>query len=282
MYGKIFASIFDSTLVANGGPLPTYIFMGMCALADKDGIVDIAPRALYFRLGFPGEKPYPVTFEEFSNAIEFLQAPDPESKSTIFDGCRIVKMCDVTAETLHETLPETALSSNRGYLIVNYISYREKASKLEAKGTSTERVRRWRDRQKKQQLNKNVTGECNACNGDETKKTGHIDIDIDTDIDNNKTLCQAEPDTPPPKNNVKSKNSNSKFLKPSLADVKSYILENHYPVDPQRWMDYYESNGWRVGKNPMKDWKAAIRTWARNSENFGNSKSDDEPNGGYV
>jgi len=52
MYGKIFESIFDSTLAAEGGWMPTYIFMSMVVLADKDGVVDVASKALYRRLGF--------------------------------------------------------------------------------------------------------------------------------------------------------------------------------------------------------------------------------------
>ena len=46
MYGKVFESIFDSTLAADGGCMPTYIFMLMVFLADKEGIVDVAPNAL--------------------------------------------------------------------------------------------------------------------------------------------------------------------------------------------------------------------------------------------
>lgn len=54
---------------------------------------------------------------------------------------------------------------------------------------------------------------------------------------------------------------NTKFIKPTLEEVKAYILEKGYNVDPDRWINYYESNGWKVGKNPMKNWKAAIATW---------------------
>lgn len=34
-------------------------------------------------------------------------------------------------------------------------------------------------------------------------------------------------------------------------------------IDPERFVDYYSSNGWKVGKNPMRDWKAAVRAWSR-------------------
>ena len=59
------------------------------------------------------------------------------------------------------------------------------------------------------------------------------------------------------------------FVKPSIEEVKTYCLERKNHVDPQAWVDHYESNGWKVGKNPMKDWRAAIRTWEK-SEFGGN------------
>jgi len=58
------------------------------------------------------------------------------------------------------------------------------------------------------------------------------------------------------------------FKKPTIAQVTVYTAERanagHHPVDPDRWLAYYESNGWRVGRNPMRDWKAAVRTWEKN------------------
>ena len=57
----------------------------------------------------------------------------------------------------------------------------------------------------------------------------------------------------------------SRFTPPTLEEVKSYCLERKNNVDAQRFIDYYSSNGWMVGKNKMKDWKAAVRTWERNS-----------------
>ena len=53
---------------------------------------------------------------------------------------------------------------------------------------------------------------------------------------------------------------------PTLEEVKEYCTERGNKVDPERWFDYYTSNGWKVGKNPMKDWKAAVRTWERTDE----------------
>ncbi len=52
-----------------------------------------------------------------------------------------------------------------------------------------------------------------------------------------------------------------RFSKPPVDDVRQYMAELNMNDMSQRFVDYYESNGWKVGKNPMKDWKAAVRTW---------------------
>lgn len=58
-----------------------------------------------------------------------------------------------------------------------------------------------------------------------------------------------------------------KFKKPTLEEVKEYCLERNNKVDAELFINYYESNGWKVGKNSMKDWKACVRTWERNKAN---------------
>lgn len=58
------------------------------------------------------------------------------------------------------------------------------------------------------------------------------------------------------------------FKKPSIEEVQAYCEERGNSVDPESFVDFYESKGWVVGKSPMKDWKAAVRTWERNG--YGN------------
>lgn len=60
-----------------------------------------------------------------------------------------------------------------------------------------------------------------------------------------------------------AKKSVKRFSAPTVEQVKEYIDEKGYNIDPERFVDYYSSKGWVVGKSPMKDWKAAVRTWAR-------------------
>lgn len=82
------------------------------------------------------------------------------------------------------------------------------------------------------------------------------------------------PETEKPKGKGKSKgkeelpNGSSKksprFQKPTADDVSAYASERGHPgFDAARFMDYYESNGWKVGRNPMRDWKATVRRWCR-------------------
>lgn len=55
----------------------------------------------------------------------------------------------------------------------------------------------------------------------------------------------------------------SRFTPPTTEEIQAYCNEKHYNVSPEHFIDYYESNGWKVGRNSMKDWKAAVRNWAR-------------------
>lgn len=63
---------------------------------------------------------------------------------------------------------------------------------------------------------------------------------------------------------------NSQFKPPTVDEVKQYCQERQNKVNPEKWHDHYTSNGWMVGKNKMKDWKAAVRTWERNNYQEGN------------
>lgn len=54
------------------------------------------------------------------------------------------------------------------------------------------------------------------------------------------------------------------FKKPTLEEVQNYCQERGNRVNAQAFLDHYEANGWKVGKAPMKDWKATVRNWERN------------------
>ena len=60
-----------------------------------------------------------------------------------------------------------------------------------------------------------------------------------------------------------------RFIPPTVDQVREYCEERGNSVSPQRFVDYYSSNGWMVGKNKMKDWKAAVRTWEQKEKSYG-------------
>ena len=80
------------------------------------------------------------------------------------------------------------------------------------------------------------------------------DTHIDTSIDTNNT------------NNYRENRNDSKkrFAVPTVEEVDAYCRERGNNVDAQRFVDFYASKGWRIGKEPMRDWRACVRTWERN------------------
>lgn len=113
-----------------------------------------------------------------------------------------------------------------------------------SESASAERVRKHRERKAQQllQCNNEVTN-----SNTEIEKEKDIEIDIEKDIEKEKTSGKAK-----------------RFTKPTLAEVQAYCNERGNKVDAAHFYDYYEANGWKVGKNSMKDWKASVRTWERN------------------
>lgn len=83
-------------------------------------------------------------------------------------------------------------------------------------------------------------------------------------IESNVTVTQCNATD---KDKDKNKSKNKKFIAPSIDEVREYIEEKGYSIDPERFVDYYTANGWMVGKSHMKDWKATVRNWERNNGN---------------
>lgn len=72
-----------------------------------------------------------------------------------------------------------------------------------------------------------------------------------------------------------------RFTPPSLEDVKEYCESRNNGVDPQAFFDFYTSKGWKIGKETMKDWQAAVRTWERREEKQPQKKKQYTPAAEY-
>lgn len=132
-----------------------------------------------------------------------------------------------------------------------------------AKEKTRKRVAAHRERQKA--IAGSVTGNVTdsvtvtACNGtDKIRKEENRKEEI-------RVYDANEEPSPPPRT--------KRFIPPTVEEVTSYCASRCNSVDPQRFVDYYTSNGWKVGKNPMKDWKAAVRTWEQDSRPSGKQKT---------
>lgn len=80
-------------------------------------------------------------------------------------------------------------------------------------------------------------------------------------------------------NQLQTKEKIKRFKKPSLSEVQEYIAGKNYQIDAESFISFYDSNGWKVGKNPMKSWKAALTTWQKRNkgQNNGSYQQNHKP-----
>ena len=64
-------------------------------------------------------------------------------------------------------------------------------------------------------------------------------------------------------NTLSNKDTRQKFVKPSIEEIRQYCQEKGVNVDAEQFFNFYESKGWLIGKSPMKNWRAAVSTWAK-------------------
>lgn len=132
---------------------------------------------------------------------------------------------------------------------------REARSEAGQKGMQT----RWSD-------NNSITNDNKAITTDNKGITKHSK-DKDKDKDKDKENKEKE-------SKEKERQAVARRLAPpSIEEVRSYCRERGNSVNAEQFVAFYESNGWKVGKNPMKDWKAAVRTWEQRE-----AKSERPPN----
>lgn len=117
-------------------------------------------------------------------------------------------------------------------------------------------------------------------NNDDTKNTnGNDGIPNDTN-DTNGNDSDSDSVSDSDNDNVNDLKENTKrkvFAKPTVEEVKAYCTERKNNVDANKFIDFYESKGWLIGKNPMKDWKACVRTWEKTS-----NSSPPKPSNAYI
>ena len=144
----------------------------------------------------------------------------------------------------------------KGIYLLNFEKHQSLDKLAIIREQTRRRVAKHREKQKELPSGNECNVTCNDCNVTDVDIEEDIDKDIDKNINNKKT----------------------RFEKPTVDEVKQYCLERNNNIDAEHFIDHYEANGWKVGKNSMKDWKATIRTWERrnggNKINGSNKKSN--------
>lgn len=171
--------------------------------------------------------------------IKKLEDPDLRSRNSNFDGRRIMRLDD---------------HRDWGWKVINKIFYKNLASREEKKRQDRDRINRKRKMTKENINDSNDVASCRK-ESQSVADVAHTDTYTNTN-----------------KKKERKKNSKKNFSIPTLQEIKDYCTERKNQIDPEQFFDFYESNGWVVGKSKMKNWKASVRTWEKRNFDNGNKK----------
>lgn len=167
--------------------------------------------------------------------------PYPDEALATWCGMSLEDTKAAVDHMLTVTLLETVTEINAQFNVnCNAKILRFKRWDKRQKSDSYERVKRYREKQ--------VTG----------KITGQETTDVEVDVEVDVKKDQNQPHVTRPK-------SNGRFTIPTVEEISEYCTARGNNVDPVKFHAFYTSNGWKVGKNPMRNWKAAVvSTWEKN------------------
>ena len=73
--------------------------------------------------------------------------------------------------------------------------------------------------------------------------------------------AEPQPEEKPAQEIQQEKLKRKNFVKPTVEEIAAYCKEKNYNINAQQFFNYYESNGWKIGRNAMKSWRAAVQNW---------------------
>jgi hypothetical protein len=217
--------------------------------------------------GFPLQKVDKMSNEKFMFYENFLDAldmlPEGEREKACYEFCKY----GITGE----------LPKDRS-LAMFCIGVSASVRKYDGRGGAREGAGR---KSKNSEISEKQTDNIDCDNSENSKESKNskksefsensYSTNINLNINKNINFKHKQDSIIQPQNDFEENQANNKtkFRKPNVDEVKSYCHESGYKIDAERFVDFYECKGWKVGKNPMKDWKAAVRNWARtdNSDN---------------
>ena len=227
MYAKVFASVFEGSMRGKADVL--LVWFNMLAHAPF-GVCDRNHQTIADETGLP--------LDRVKSAIDVLESKDPDSRTPDEDGKRIIRLSD---------------HRDWGWKLVNWSFYRKLMSEQDRREKNTIRQQRHR------------------------LKNSDIPPPHPQPVDNQQNVTQRDTALPrvtpvygyasdsgslSGKGGVGGKGA---FEKPTVEMVKLQFVKIGLPEsEVERFWNYYESNGWRVGRNPMKNWQAASINWRKN------------------
>jgi len=226
MYAKLFSRIAQSSLMEQD-VATRYCFMMLLAISDPYGDVIGTDVAIARTVNLP--------LDTFKRCLADLMSPDPDSNSQAKEGRRVVES-----------------EAGRGYTIVNYLTYRAIKSEEEKKAY----MREYMARRRKEQKGKDVTDVkiCKTVLNDVTQSEGELERDREIDKEKEEVKKSALPPVI----------SKKPVVRPSQEEVEAYAVELGLTKNDGAFkFDGWLSNGFTANGKPVKDWKAAMRTWQR-------------------
>ena len=232
---KLHSDFFDSVRIKKlrsiaGGDTFTIIYLKLLLhTIDSDGVVE-----------------YQGIEKSISEELALVLNEDSENVGLCLSYLRSVGLAEIRKDSVF--LPEA----------VNSVG---------SETASAQRSREYRARQKVLHCNTTATQLQHECNTSATQMqlTCNVEKNVNReDIDKRREEINTEREDI--SNEISKRESSKRFVKPTVDDVQAYISENNFVVDAQKFIDYYESNGWVVGKTKMKDWKATVRGWERREQ----------------
>jgi len=204
-------------------------FIGLWTFADDDGRMPFSPKRLQLQI-FPGD---PVDVEE------------------------------LVAELVSFGLIRVYAVEGRDYLAVCNFNRHQRMSH-----PSPSRVPEFPENSGTFRKTLDGSGSGNG-NGNGSGKNQNLLSELKNSSD--ETVCESafseEVSNPTPKAKPAREGKSLRPHHPTVEEVGEYCRERENQIDPQRFVDHYQANGWKVGRNAMKDWRAAVRTWEKNEVN---------------
>lgn len=215
------------------------------SIAGGDTYTIIYLKLLLYAIDTDGEIEYQGIEKTLGEELSFALSESAEDIGLCINYLRSVGLAEVKTDGI--ILPEAI-------------------EKVGSETASTQRWRDWKSRKNQQSLLESNTSPTDRQQIANVEKRREEKIREDTEI-------EKETDTEKEIEKSKSK----RFTPPSVEEVRAYCFERGNKIKAEAFVDFYASKGWKVGKEPMKDWKAAVRTWERR-----HAEEDKQQKGGWT